>query len=310
MCTVDRANRGMMIPINKKSPKLANFTKTDEDIIPIYTLKNGDVNRAKILSERHHGEALAGERVFVVKYLKWRSDCPHPLGLAVRHIPHGKDFETGMEILYEEHNVRRKFDQELRRNVTKEFNENWQVPTSEKGRLVYSKNVFTIDPPDSLDLDDAISVQSLGNGNFNVQVHIADVSYFVKPNTKLDEEARLRGTSYYPPKPEVTVPMLPPELSEGCCSLLQGEDRLAVTVSVELKPDGTDVGEVRIERSLVRSTCRLTYREAQQIIDETSQQDLSVKQKVRDCLDFANFPMYISQQAHLVLSTKTTQCKT
>ena len=290
VCTVDRANQGMMIPINKKSPKLANFTKTDEDIIPIYTLKNGDVCRAKILSEEDHGEALAGERVFVVKFLKWRLDCPHPLGLAIRHIPHGKDFKSGMEILYEEHNVRRKFDEGLRRNVKRNFSENWQVPASEDSRSRYCKNVFTIDSPKSLDLDDAISVRSLGNGTFNVQIHIADVSYFVTPNTKLDEEARLRGTSYYPPEPEATVPMLPPELSEGCCSLLQGKDRLAVTVSVELKPDGTDVGDVRIERSVVRSNSRLTYHEAQQIIDQTGQQDLPLNREVRNCLILTNLP--------------------
>ena len=311
VCTVDRASQGMMIPINKKSPKLANFTKTDEDMIPIYTLEGGEVSQAHILNKHHHGEALAGERVFVVKYLKWRPDCPHPLGLAVRHIPHGRDLKTGMEILYEEHNVRRKFNKELRRNVTKQFNENWQVPAGEKGRPLYCKNVFTIDPADSLDLDDAISVRSLGNGNFKVQIHIADVSYFVKPNTKLDEEARLRGTSYYPPKPEVTVPMLPPELSEGCCSLLQGEERLAVTLSVELKPNGTDVGDVRIERSLVRSSSRLTYREAQEIIDETkyiidesSQGDIPVDQEVRNYLNFTSLP-----KGYQVLYSETTQCK-
>ena len=296
VCTVDRRNPSMMIPINKKSPKLANFTKTDEDIIPIYTLKNGDVHRAKILTKEDHEEALAGKRVFVVKFLNWRLYCPHPLGLAVRQIPHGNDFKSGMEILYEEHNVRRKF--ELATSFTRGFNENWQVPASEKGRPVYCKNVFTIDAPDSLDLDDAISVRSLSNGNFNVHIHIADVSYFVKPNTKLDEEARLRGTSHYPPKPEVTVPMLPPELSEGCCSLLQGKDRLAVTVSVELTPDGRDVGDVGIERSLVRSSSRLTYREAQQIIDEANQQDIPINQEVRNAFIFTNISFIYVLEYH------------
>ena len=275
VCTVDRANPSVMIPINKSSPKLLNFTKTDENIIPIYTLKDtGEVTRAIILSQKHYGEALAGERVFVVKYLKWRPDCPHPLGLAVRQIPHGRDFKTGMEILYEDHNIRRKFSRELRTNVARDFDENWQVPLSEKGRPVYRDNVFTIDPPDSLDLDDAISIQSLGNGNYDLHIHIADVSYFVKPNTALDEEAKLRGTSYYPPKPDETVPMLPRELSEDCCSLLEGKERLALTVSVEVKPDGTVVGDTRVERSVVWSSSRLTYLEAQQIIDEASQMEV------------------------------------
>ena len=261
-----------MIPINKKSAKLANFTKTDEkNIIPIYTRKEtGEVTRATILSKKYYEEAIAGERVFIVEYLKWRPDCPYPLGLAVRHIPHGRDFKTGMEILYKDHNIiRRKFSKELRTSVARGFDENWKVPSSEKGRPVYRDNVFTIDPPNSQDLDDAISIQSLSDGNYYLHIHIADVSYFVQPDTALDEEARLRGTSYYPPKPDETVPMLPRELSEDCCSLLEGKDRLALTVSVEVKPDGTIVGDTRIERSVVCSSSRLTYLEAQQIIDET-----------------------------------------
>ena len=265
-----------------------NFTKTDENIIPIYSLKNGEVTRATIVSKKHYGEALAGERLFIVKYLKWRSDCPYPLGLAVRHIPHGKDFKTGMEILYEEYNVRRRFDRKLRESVSSKFDD-WQIPVSEEGRVVYQDNVFTVDPPDSKDLDDAISVQSLGNGNYDLHIHIADVSYFVQPNTPLDEEARLRGTSYYPPKPDETVPMLPRELSENCCSLLEGQDRLAVTVSVEVKLDGTVVGETRIERSVVHSSCRLTYHEAQKIIDEASEEQVLNNQEVQLQLYFHKF---------------------
>ncbi len=143
VCTVDRANPGVMIPMNKNTPKFMNFTKTDENIIPIYKLKDGEVTRATILSQKHYGEALAGERVFVVKYLKWRPDCPYPLGLAVRQIPHGRDFKTGMEILYEEHNIRRNFSRELRTSVARDFDENWQVPLSEKGRPVYrDKRVY------------------------------------------------------------------------------------------------------------------------------------------------------------------------
>ena len=284
MCTVDQANPSVMIPINKNSPKFVNLTKTDEKIIPIYTFKDERGSRAKKLSKKHYEEALAGERVFIVKYLKWRLDCPYPLGLAVHHIPHGKDFETGMEILYQEHNVRRKFSPELCAHVAKDFSKNWQIPLCEKSRPAYRDNVFTIDPPESLDLDDAISIQALGNGNFDLHVHIADVSYFVLPNTPLDEEASLRGTSYYPPKPHETVPMLPRELSEDCCSLLEGRDRLAVTMSVEVKPDGTIVGDTRIARSIVCSSSRLTYLEAQRILDESSQTDSVINGEVRNSL--------------------------
>ena len=246
-------------------------------------MKGESVSRAKDLSKRHYEEALAGERVFIVKFLHWRPDFPHPLGLAVRHIPYGKNLETGMKILYEEHNIERTFSQQLLASVAK-FNENWQVPLSQKGRPVYRDNVFTIDPPESLDLDDAISIQSLGNGNYKLHIHIADVSYFVEPNTDLDEQARSRCTTYYPPRPIKPVPMLPQGLSEVCCSLLPGEDRLALTVSVEVTPDGNVVGETKIERSVVNSSRRLTYFEAQQIINDTSENEVLTTEEVSNNL--------------------------
>ena len=271
----------MMIPVDKTLPKLANFTKTDEKIIPIYKLKGEEVNKVAILSKNHYKQALAGERVFVLKYLNWRPDCPYPLGLAVHHIPQSKDFKTGMEILYEEYNVRRKFSRELRTSVMEYFDENWQIPDREKGRPTYRENVFTVDPPEALDLDDAISIQLLDNGNYDLHVHIADASYFVKRDTPLDKEARLRGTSYYPPNPDENVPMLPRELSENCCSLMPRKDRLAVTVSVEVKSDGTIVDDTRIARSIVCSSSRLSYLEAQRIIETTSPAEVPTNCEVK-----------------------------
>ena len=283
----------MMIPVNKTLPKLTNFTKTDEKIIPIYKLKGEEVTRATILSKNHYKEALAGERVFVVKYLKWRLNCPYPLGLAVRQIPHGKDFKAGMEILYEEYNINRKFSRELLTTALRDFPESWQIPVSEKGRPVYRENVFTVDPPESLDLDDAISIQLLDNDNYYLHVHIADVSYFVQPNTPLDEEARLRGTSYYPPNSDENVPMLPRELSENCCSLMPGRDRLAVTVSVQVKPDGTIAGDTKIARSIVCSSSRFTYLEAQRIIDATSPAEVLINREVKS---LSSSPVYVLKE--------------
>ena len=261
----------MMLPINKSLPKLMNFTKTDEkDIIPTYEMKNGSVTKAVVLRNKKVKEALAGERVFVVRYLKWRVDCPYPLGLAVRHLSYGKDFRTGMEILYEEYNVKRKFSEKVLASCERDFGsaEDWKIPAGEKFRPAYRKALFTVDPPESRDLDDAISVRVVGGDNYEVGIHIADVSYFVRPNTPLDEEALSRGTSYYPPKTHDVVPMLPRQLSEGCCSMLEGKDRLSVSVFVEMKSNGTVIGEPRFERTIVRSCCRLTYHEAQEIIDE------------------------------------------
>jgi protein SSD1 len=101
--------------------------------------------------------------------------------------------------------------------------------------------VFTIDPSDSKDLDDAVSIQQNEDGTFDVAIHIADVSYFVKPNTALDRDARKRATSVY--LVQRCVPMLPPVLSEQLCSLLPGQERLAFSFIFTLTPDARIVNK-------------------------------------------------------------------
>ncbi len=116
---------------------------------------------------------------------------------------------------------------------------------------------FTIDPDDAKDFDDAISARRERGGRVRVWVHIADVSAFVRPGGRLEREAFRRGTSVY--VPGAVEPMLPEELSNRACSLRPGEDKLAVTVEMEM--DGADVTSVVFHRSLVRSDKRLTYGE-------------------------------------------------
>jgi ribonuclease R len=114
---------------------------------------------------------------------------------------------------------------------------------------------FTIDPEDAKDFDDAISAEHGDDGMVRLWVHIADVSAHVRPGGALDREAFRRGTSTY--VPGAVEPMLPEDLSNGACSLRPGEDKLAVTVQMEVA--GTDVRKVEFHRSLIRSDARLTY---------------------------------------------------
>ena len=126
--------------------------------------------------------------------------------------------------------------------------------------------VMTIDPTTSRDFDDALHVKQCDDGDFEVGIHIADVSYFVVPGSELDNEARLRCATTY--LQGFSVPMLPRELSENLCSLNPGVDRCAFSVIVKMKPDGTfDDNETWFGRTLINNKCRMDYQTAQRIID-------------------------------------------
>jgi len=156
---------------------------------------------------------------------------------------------------------------------------------------------FTIDPDDARDFDDAISARR-ENGRVRVWVHIADVTAYVRPGGRLEREAFRRGTSVYVPR--AVEPMLPEVLSNQACSLRPGEDKLAVTVEMEL--DGADVTSVSFHRSLVRSDRRLTYGEVDELFagrargEEPWGEPLAIAREVaaalserRDALQFGSF---------------------
>ena len=134
-----------------------------------------------------------------------------------------------------------------------------------KGRRDFRDTLtFTIDPADAKDFDDAISFKPLPSGNFEVGVHIADVSWYVRPGSPVDKEAQERGTSVY--LVDRTVPMLPEKLSNKLCSLRPGEDKLTFSAVFEITPRGK-VFNQWFGRTVMRSDWRFAYETAQQIID-------------------------------------------
>ena len=139
------------------------------------------------------------------------------------------------------------------------------TPQDLKGREDFRNTLtFTIDPADAKDFDDALSFKKLGNGNFEVGVHIADVSYYVLPGTPVDKEAQTRGTSVY--LVDRTVPMLPEKLCNKLCSLRPNEDKLTFSAIFELTPRA-EVKHCRFCRSIINSDRRFNYDEAQAIIE-------------------------------------------
>ena len=138
-------------------------------------------------------------------------------------------------------------------------------PTETVGRKDFRAwPTVTIDPDDARDHDDAVSCDALVDGTYRLGIHIADVAHYVHEGTAIDQEAYLRGTSVY--FPGHVVPMLPHELSSGICSLVEGEDRLAQTVVLHIDVEGRILA-TEFHDSVIRSAARLTYREAQAILD-------------------------------------------
>jgi len=148
-----------------------------------------------------------------------------------------------------------------------------------KRRDLRDRIIFTIDGEDAKDLDDAVAVRKLENGNYMLDVHIADVSYYVKEGSKLDKEAIKRGTSVY--MMDRVIPMLPFELSNGICSLNQGTPRYALSCSMEIDGAGKVVSS-EIYKSVIKVTRRMTYTNVFKILNNI---DSEVTEEYKDYID-------------------------
>ena len=154
------------------------------------------------------------------------------------------------------------FDSELPKKVDREAEKIKQDGIQEKdyeGRRDFRKTLtFTIDPSDAKDFDDAISFQEIKDNEYEIGIHIADVSHYVKPGSALDEEARERGTSVY--LVDRTIPMLPEELSNDLCSLVPNKDRLTMS-AVFVIDKNAQVKSEWYGRTVIHSQKRFTYEE-------------------------------------------------
>ena len=137
-----------------------------------------------------------------------------------------------------------------------------------------SECVFTIDGADSKDMDDAVSVTKQKDGSYTLGVHIADVSHYVRANSPLDKEAFLRGTSIY--YANQVIPMLPPALSNGICSLNSGEDRLTISAILHISPEG-DLLNAKFQKSVICSVVRGIYGECNSILDGSANPEIVEK---------------------------------
>lgn len=212
--------------------------------------------------------AKNGQKV-VVQITKWPKNAKNPIGKITKVLGNVGENETEMNAILEEFDLPYHFEKEINdeANALPDI-----IPESEirSRRDLRDLKVFTIDPADAKDFDDALSIEFLEDGNYQVGVHIADVTYYVRPGTKLETEAQKRGTSVY--LVDRVVPMLPEKLSNNVCSLRPNEDKLTFSAIFTLDPEGK-VLKQWFGRTVICSKRRFSYEEAQQVI-ETGEGDL------------------------------------
>ena len=199
----------------------------------------------------------------VARIVQWRDDEMNPRGEIIDILGAKGENNTEMHAILAEFGLPYKYPEnvekaaeKIQEGITKE-----EVAKREDFRNV---TTFTIDPRDAKDFDDALSIRRLSNGNWEVGVHIADVTHYVHPNTIIDKEAQKRATSVY--LVDRTIPMLPERLSNGLCSLRPNEEKLTFSAIFEMDHKANVVNS-RIGRTVIKSDRRFTYEEAQAIIE-------------------------------------------
>ena len=213
---------------------------------------------------------------------RWERSEPNPHGYITDVLGEPGANETEMHAILAEYGLPYRFAPEVENAADKIPDEITEKDL--KGRKDFRKTLtFTIDPTDAKDFDDALSLTKLKNGNFEIGVHIADVSYYVKPGSLMDQEAQARGTSVY--LVDRTVPMLPEKLSNKLCSLRPNEDKLTFSAVFEITPDA-NVVDRWFGRTVICSDYRFDYEGAQKIIESEGKEpeDPAISQEIRDAV--------------------------
>lgn len=214
------------------------------------------------ISKKNFNGAKDNTKV-VVQITKKAQSNKKPEGKIIEVI--GKVDEAGVDLLsiVKEYNLPNEFPKQII-DEAKQVSNEIDLKEIEKRKDFRKDIVFTIDGEDAKDLDDAVSIEKTSQETFLLNVHIADVSYYVKEDSFLDKEAILRGTSVY--MLNRVIPMLPKELSNGICSLNEGQDRLTLSVLMEIDKNG-DVISSDITKGIIKVTKRMSYTGVQALLD-------------------------------------------
>ncbi|XP_077865005.1 3'-5' exoribonuclease HELZ2-like [Saccoglossus kowalevskii] len=264
-CMLDEHSDNLLVPINGNFPKMSwhkgqQWKETNKHAVclPIYR-----ITRFQNFELDHIEEVTTSERsqkIFIARFLNWNVNKRYPLCVAVDVLPMGNTLENGLNIL------KAKYDVKDNKTTLEPNAESHSVR-----RDLCAIPTFTIDPSDARDLDDALSLEKLENGNFRIGVHIADVASHVPVDSSADMAARKRGTSYYPPE-ERPIHMLPRSLSEITCSLQPNTEKNALSHLFEVNTAGHVLSQDIIQTK-IKPVHQLSYEEAERIITSGNIQD-------------------------------------
>ena len=228
------------------------FVVPDMDSIPVdIFVPKGELNGAK-----------NGQKV-VVHLVDWPENSGNPFGEIIRVLGNPGENDVEMESILLAHDYPVEFPKEVEKEAAAIPS---RIQNSEVRRRKDFRDVFTItiDPADAKDFDDAISLQKLSNGHWEVGVHIADVSHYVRPGSAIDKEAYDRGTSVY--LVDRTIPMLPEKLCNNVCSLRPNEEKLTFSAVFEMD-DNANILNHWIGKTIIKSCRRYAYEEVQAMIE-------------------------------------------
>ena len=261
---VDKKEEGKIIKIirHEKDTVVGTFQKNRNFGFVVPDDKNFGTDI--FISKANWGKARTGHKV-LVQITKYPEKGKNAEGKIIEVLGGINEAGVDMLSLIKQYELPYKFPDEVV-NEAKAFGTKIDEGDLQNRKDLRDDIVFTIDGEDAKDLDDAIHVEKLPNGNYKLDVHIADVSHYVREKTELDKEAYLRGTSIY--MLGRVIPMLPRELSNGICSLNAGEDRYTLSCSMEITPNAKII-DSDIYKAVIRVTERMSYTNVQKILDKS-----------------------------------------
>ena len=292
--TQSRRQEGAVVSVLSRSEKVLVGTFEKCGSAGFVVLDDKKMGTDIYIPEGEDKGASGGDKV-IVTIINFDTKKRNPEGRITEVL--GNRLDVGVDILsiIRQHGIREDFPKKVRAEAA--LVASYDINEEKENRADFTDRlIFTIDGEDAKDLDDAVEIEKLENGNFRLGVHIADVGHYVPRGSLLDKEAFLRGTSVY--LVDRVIPMLPVELSNGICSLSQGEERLTMSVIMEIDDSGKVVSH-EIIKSVICSKARMTYKDVSAIIDGDD--------KLREKYDYLTESIMLMRELKDILRKKRTR---